>query len=140
MTWLQRIAKALDLRPEQLMTPPPMYKNVAERANDQHWRNPGLPYGVQPIATSEIIEVEGDEMGDTLRPGDVVVIDKTRTIPSPSGIFAIRQQGATIVRRLHALADGQVQVSCDNKVYSPVAVELSQLEVVGRAVARVVRM
>lgn len=141
MRWLNRIAEALQLRPEQLMTPPPTYRTVAERANDYQRRNPGLSFNIGPLPTSEIIEVEGDEMVTTLNPGDGVVIDKTRTVPAPSGVFAIRHHGTTIIRRLQStMNQNEIQVSCDNKMYSPFTVPADSLEIVGRVVTHLRRM
>lgn len=140
MGWLSRISEALELRPEQLMTPPPVYRNVSERANDVS-RRPSLSFLIAPLPTSDIIEIEGDEMGDTLRPGEAVVIDKTRTVPSPAGIFAVRQQGSTVLRRIQASLSGdEVIVSCDNRAYNPITVKRDAVEIIGRVVTKLSRM
>ncbi len=84
--------------------------------------------------------VEGDEMADTFSAGDAVIIDKTKLMPSPSGIFVVLQAGAKVVRRLQLLSESTVRVSCDNRLYGPVDIDLATVQIVGRVVGRIARI
>lgn len=139
--WVSKLSNVFSMRAEQLMAPPPVYRNIAEKANDFSRRSAGLSLGIVPTPSSDLVEVDGDEMGETLRPGEIVVIDKSRTVPSPAGIFAIKQHGTTVIRRLQPSPNSnEVHVSCDNRAYNAFEVPLDQIQIVGRAVAKVVRI
>jgi phage repressor protein C with HTH and peptisase S24 domain len=52
----------------------------------------------------------------------------------------ITQAGSKVVRRLQILSDTTVRVSCDNRVYGPVDIDLASVNIVGRVVGRVTRI
>ncbi len=81
----------------------------------------------------EIVDVEGDEMAPTLKTGDAVIIDKTKTAPVPAGLFLIEEMGVRVIRRIRVtLPDGQARVSCDNKAYEGYECEPSKVKIIGR--------
>ena len=139
--WMQKFADALQIKMEQLLTPPPVYRNREEAINDSLRRDPGSDFGIGPIRSSAgLVDVEGDEMADTINPGDAVVIDKSRLVPSPGGVFAVMQSGTPVIRRLQLLPSGKIRISCDNRRYDPVDVSEGEVEIIGRVVGRLVRM
>lgn len=139
--WMQKFADSLGIKLEHLLTPPPVYRNREEAINDSLRRDPGNELGIGPVRMSAgLFDVEGDEMTDTLSPGDAVIVDKSRKVPSPGGVFAIVQSGTPIIRRLQLMPSGQVRISCDNRRYDPVDVPQESVEILGRVVARIVRM
>lgn len=139
--WLQKVADGLQIKREQLFEAPPVYRTMEERINASMARTATTEFGIQPAVPGvELVIVEGDEMADTLAPGDAVIVDRNRRVPSPSGIFVMIQGGSRIVRRLQMTSESSVRVSCDNRVYGPVDVGLAEVEIVGRVVGRVTRM
>src|SRR4051794_7201305 len=65
MEWMNKVSSALGLRPDQLMSQPPSYRTAVGGADDVAQRDPGLIFGVRPLASTVIVEIEGDEMGET---------------------------------------------------------------------------
>lgn len=88
--WLDRIAAAMQLKREQLFEAPPRYRSMEERINAANARTAESEFGITPATSSASVElVEGDEMAETLCAGDAVIVDRSRTVPSPSGIFVM---------------------------------------------------
>lgn len=55
-----------------------------------------------------IIETQGDSMSPTLNAGDRVFIDTGHRIPSPDGVYALRDQwGFIVVKRLQVVKQGE---------------------------------
>lgn len=139
--WMERIAEAMQIKRDQLFEPPPRFRSMEERIHAANKRTTESEYGVMPATGSIGVElVEGDEMADTFSAGDAVIIDKTKLVPSPSGIFVVLQAGAKVVRRLQLLGESTVRVSCDNRVYGPVDIDLASVQIVGRVVGRITRI
>ena len=56
--------------------------------------------------------IEGTDMSPALMPGDILLIDETRTAPA-AGIFLLEIGGRQVVRRLSARLDGALTVTAD---------------------------
>src|SRR5690349_17382258 len=66
LEWLNKLAGALELRPEGLMGPPPNHGAAVERMNNVSPHSVGLEFGIRPSgAESLIMVVNGDEMAET---------------------------------------------------------------------------
>lgn len=150
--WMDRLARALGVRVVDLYERP----TGAQQAYtlDQPGRavvrpppianqnvGVGCPtvFSLKPSRDSlQIISVEGDEMAPTLRTGDAVLIDKTKTAPVPAGLFLIEELGEKVLRRVRViLPDGQAQVSCDNKFYPAYETDPAKLKIIGRVIAHI---
>lgn len=86
-----------------------------------------------------LIHVDGESMEPTLRPGDVILVDRRDTGPARDGIYVLRMDGALLVKRLQRLPGGNLKVSSDNPAYEPFVAKASDLHseefvVVGRVV------
>jgi transcriptional regulator with XRE-family HTH domain len=85
-----------------------------------------------------IIKVRGDSMLPTIKPGEMVVIEKTHELTS-DGLYVMRMNGGTIVvKRIQSLPGGQLNVISDNQIYPPYSIDLKQCDdiaVVGRVIA-----
>jgi len=83
-----------------------------------------------------ILETEGDSMTPTILSGDRVIVDTGHRIPSPDGIYALRDRyGAIIVKRLQVLRKGeppQIRIISDNKSHDPEDVGADEIQIVGR--------
>lgn len=87
------------------------------------------------------IKVRGDSMEPSLLPGDRVMVDTTDTSIAQGGIFVLRDpDGEIIVKRLHKLAGGIVDLISDNPKQGDRQVELSEIAVIGRVVGRLSRI
>lgn len=93
-------------------------------------------YGTDP-AHCRVIAIEDDAMFAELRAGDRVVIDVTRTEPSPSGVFLL-DDGVTCTPRHLELLPGveppTVMVSARNPDYRSREAPLESLRIVGRVI------
>ncbi len=86
-----------------------------------------------------LIEVDGESMEPTLRPGDVILVDRRSAQLVPrDGVYVMRMDGTLLVKRLQRLPGRQVRVTSDNPAYQPFALSLEQpgddLAIVGRVV------
>ena len=86
-----------------------------------------------------LIEVDGESMEPTLRPGDIILVDRrdASTLPR-DGVYVIRMDSTLLVKRLQRLPGGQVRVSSDNQAYEPFVIELDKMDdqtsIIGRVV------
>lgn len=84
-----------------------------------------------------ILETQGDSMSPTILSGDRVVIDTGHRVPSPDGIYALRDRyGNIIVKRLQTLQRGDaplIRIISDNKSHDPEDVSIDEISIVGRA-------
>lgn len=84
-----------------------------------------------------IILGEGDSMLPTIQPGDLLVVDTSKSFMSGDGIYALNLFGNCLVKRLQVHVDGSVNIISDNEAYRPQLVqgdELQALSVIGRVV------
>lgn len=83
-----------------------------------------------------ILETQGDSMTPTLNSGDRVVVDTGHRVPSPDGIYAIRDQyGYIVVKRLQTLRRGDpptIRIISDNKSHDAEDVSADDIAIVGR--------
>lgn len=84
-----------------------------------------------------ILETEGDSMSPTILSGDRVVVNTAHRVPSPDGIYAIRDRfGSIIVKRLQLLRSrGEtptIRIISDNKAHDPEDVSADEISIVGR--------
>lgn len=86
-----------------------------------------------------IVTLEGDSMAGTLDPGEKVIVDTTKTAPSPPGIFVIHDGIALVAKRLEYIEGSEpprVRVKSDNPVYSPYERTLEEIHIAGRIMGR----
>jgi len=86
-----------------------------------------------------LIYVDGESMEPTLRPGDVILVDRRDHLQARDGIYVLRMDGTLLVKRLQRLPGGIINVSSDNASYRPFDLKASDLEgtdfaIVGRVV------
>lgn len=83
-----------------------------------------------------IIETIGDSMAPTIQSGDRVIIDMDHVVPTPDGLYAIRDRyGSIVVKRLQTLRRGdppQVRIISDNKAHDAEDVGADEIAIVGR--------
>jgi phage repressor protein C with HTH and peptisase S24 domain len=79
------------------------------------------------------IRIRGDSMEPTLRDNDIVLIDRTRTSLDDDGLFVLRFGEALHCKRVgRGRSRLTVQVISDNRIYPPVEMDRSEIEVIGR--------
>jgi len=78
--------------------------------------------------------VNGDSMGATLQNGDMLLINITKKIPNPPGLFVLFDGMGPVAKRLEMVSSGRVRVISDNSQYSPYEKDLSELNIVGKVV------
>jgi phage repressor protein C with HTH and peptisase S24 domain len=85
-----------------------------------------------------IIKVRGDSMLPTIRPGEMVVIEKTHDLVT-DGLYVVRMDnGVVVVKRIQTLPGGKISVISDNSVYPAYTVNLAggeDIAVIGRVIA-----
>jgi phage repressor protein C with HTH and peptisase S24 domain len=84
-----------------------------------------------------LVHVEGESMEPTLRPGDLILVNRSDTSVR-DGIYLLRLNSALLVKRLQWLPGGKLKVASDNPAYEPFIVsmqdESQDLAIVGRIV------
>lgn len=78
--------------------------------------------------------VQDDSMKTTLNHGDMLVVNVTRKIPNPPGLFVLFDGMGIVVKRLEMVSQNMVRVISDNPQYTPYERELSDLNIVGKVV------
>ena len=106
-----------------------------------YWRFPQqfLNETLRRSATALIvIECEGDSMKPTLAPGERVWVDTTHKVPSPDGIYALRDRFENIVvKRLQLDETGDkpmLLIISDNEMHPTSSRGLEEVHIVGRVV------
>lgn len=85
-----------------------------------------------------LINVDGESMEPTLRPGDVILVDHRDQKQARDGIYVLRLDGALLVKRLQKLPGGIIEVTSDNPAYKPFKINADQVgddfAIIGRVV------
>lgn len=84
-----------------------------------------------------IVEVQGDSMEPTLRPGDRVLIDHSSRNPALPGIYAIWDSNATVVKRVERVPGSDppmLALVSDNQNHNRYTVPAEAVNVIGRVV------
>jgi len=83
-----------------------------------------------------LIRVQGDSMNPTLMPGDLVLVDHSRTdIPSQGGIYAISIDHEILIKRLQLLySGGKIMIISDNKQYPSQDIEAEKIIINGKVI------
>lgn len=162
--WMQKIAKALDVLPEDLMSsnhgervviPEVEFSkivdkdgvdcknsNVAENGNIlSEWALPRqlLANQVGSTSTMRIIQVMGDSMIPEFNPGDRVMVNTADRMPSPPGVFVLWDGFGLIIKRCEMVPHStppKAILSSANNNYSTYEMEISQLDIQGRVVGK----
>jgi phage repressor protein C with HTH and peptisase S24 domain len=82
-----------------------------------------------------IMRVEGDSMEPTLSDGDAVLVDLTKRLPSPPGIFVLHDGMGLVAKRLELLPNTdppRLRIVSDNQRYAPYEVAAVDVNMVGR--------
>lgn len=110
--------------------------NRADPVKGESWRFPAQFMRNEIRAPEDrvvVIETQGDSMSPTLFSGDRVVVDTGHTIPSPDGIYALRDQyGHIVVKRLQTMRGGKIRIISDNKAHDPEDFGSDEIAIVGR--------
>lgn len=111
--------------------------NQADPVKEEAWHFPARFMREEVRAPENrviVIETQGDSMAPTITSGDRVVVDTGHTIPSPDGIYAIRDQfGSIVVKRLQTMRQGgKIRIISDNKAHDAEDVGPDEIAIVGR--------
>ena len=91
-------------------------------------------YGTDP-ANCRVVAIEDDSMYSDLRTGDRVIVDLSRSHPTPSGVFLLDDGLAWTPRHLelmHGSEPPTVMITARNPDYRSRETLLSGLKIVGR--------
>ena len=119
----------------------------------------GLPQGVSPLVTLvkmlrvarewlmqripmwasirylHIITADGDSMEPTIKSGDFVIVDTSKTSITTDAVYAIQYGGSIFIKRVQLHPNGTILLISDNSKYQPMTVAAGEnLNVVGRCV------
>jgi phage repressor protein C with HTH and peptisase S24 domain len=90
--------------------------------------------GVRP-SSLRLLHVEGDSMAPSLQSGDMVLVDMTRRVPNPPGIFVLNDGHGLVAKRIEAVPNcdpPRIRIISDNPMYSPYEQLLEMVNIVGR--------
>jgi len=88
-------------------------------------------------AQARIIEVQGDSMEPTLRPGDRVMVNLDDKRPSPPGVFALWDGMGVVVKRLQHITNSdppRLRIISDNDRHEPEELTAEEVNIIGRVV------
>jgi phage repressor protein C with HTH and peptisase S24 domain len=97
-----------------------------------------------PESRVVILETSGDSMSPTILSGDRVIVDTGHRLPSPDGIYALRDQyGNIVVKRLQLLRGAdppRLKIISDNKSHEAEEVSADEITIVGRVLWALTRL
>jgi phage repressor protein C with HTH and peptisase S24 domain len=115
--------------------------NYADPLKPEEWRFPISFMREElraPASRVIVIETEGDSMFPTIAPGERVLVDTGHKIPTPDGIYAVRDRwGGMVIKRLQVLRRGdppRVLILSDNPSHKEDEVGADEITVVGRVI------
>ena len=101
-----------------------------------HFQKSWIKQGLKTDPSNlRIMHVEGDSMTPTLNSGDVVLVDTSRRMPTPPGIFVLHDGMGLVAKRLEHIPNSdppQVRIVSDNTHYSPYERLVDEMNIVGR--------
>lgn len=90
--------------------------------------------GINP-SSARILSARGDSMEETIRDGDVLLVDTSINRVKDNAIYVVVYGDMVLVKRVHGRLNGSLQLISDNPRYPPEEVsagEVSLLNVAGR--------
>jgi transcriptional regulator with XRE-family HTH domain len=87
-----------------------------------------------------IIEVMGDSMNPTLKPGDRVFVDTNHKAPSPPGVYAVWDGFGVVVKRVELIPrtdPPRVLLISDNSSHRQYELTLEEAHIVGRVIGKI---
>jgi len=90
-----------------------------------------------------VLTVSGDSMEPTLRSGDKLLIDTSRSNPATPGIYVLSMQDLAVVKRLEMIPGTKpprIRISSDNPQHHAYEVNIEDLTVIGWVAAKVSRI
>jgi phage repressor protein C with HTH and peptisase S24 domain len=101
-----------------------------------HFQKSWIKQGLKTDPSNlRIMHVEGDSMAPTLNSGDVVLVDTSRRMPTPPGIFVLHDGMGLVAKRLEHIPNSdppQVRIVSDNLHYSPYERLVDEMNIIGR--------
>lgn len=86
---------------------------------------------------ARIVAVEGDSMSPTLFSGDRILVDISRKMPSPPGIFALWDGLGLVVKRVEYIPHSDpatVRIISDNPAHAPYERTVEEAHIIGRVI------
>jgi phage repressor protein C with HTH and peptisase S24 domain len=107
-----------------------------EEGEPYHFRRAWIRDGLKAAPDDlRILHVEGDSMEPTLTERDIVLIDSSRTTPTPPGIFVLFDGMGLVAKRLEHIPNSDppmVRIISDNARYSAYERTADEINIVGR--------
>lgn len=112
----------------------------SEHANIEHymfrrnWIRSGL--NTQPEHL-RMLSITGDSMEPTITHGDSILVDTSKTNPSPPGIFVLHDGCGLVVKRIEIIPGSQqprLRILSDNTQYPPYERDMHDTRIIGRVV------
>lgn len=91
-------------------------------------------------AAIAIVEVLGDSMEPTLRPGDRILVDTDHKAPSPPGVFAVWDGFGVVVKRVEIVPlsnPPMVRLISDNKNHQTYEASPEDARIIGRVICKI---
>ena len=74
-----------------------------------------------------LIPIDEDSMMPTLRPGDTILLDRRIAKPDREGIYVLRMNGVSLVKRMQTMPGGALKISSDNPAYETFTINQSDI-------------
>lgn len=121
---------------EKCSMPPECTDSFDILAFNNEWIRRSLRAAPQDLC---LVQVNGESMEGVLRPGDVVLVDLRDKHASLEAIYALKMDGALLLKHVQRLPGGMIKVSSENRAYESFTVKFdgvaeNQLEIIGRVV------
>lgn len=88
------------------------------------------------LSDLEVVSIDGDSMAPTLKPYDVVLIDKSKVEPLDNNLYMFELFDEKFIARLIKQANGDFILARDNKEYRDISINAPDLKIIGKVVYR----
>lgn len=105
------------------------------------WTMPADLIRAHTTASSElaIIRVEGDSMEPDYRPGERVLVDRSRRKPSPPGVFVVWDGMGLVLKRVELVPGSdakRIRLSSINDGYMPYEIDVDDYTIIARVIGK----
>lgn len=82
----------------------------------------------------KLLPVKGDSMQPTIKDGDWVFVDITRTTPDSDGMFLLRLSTGLAVKRIQGGLTDNIIIKSDNKKYNDLTASVGEVTILGKVI------
>jgi len=97
-------------------------------------KNSAAKLGIMNSKNIEAIHAVGDSMSPTIKEDSTVLVDRTKSTLTSSGVYVVNTVNGLFIKRLALNPNGGVDLISDNKIYENITMPIDDVAIVGKVV------